>query len=68
MGMGSVLTTERLIAKRRQWEVANRERGKEWIKEREGGERGRYTIGNRGREMRKMRKGGILGVVKKINK
>ena len=48
MGMGSVLTTERLIAKHRQWEVANRERGKEWIKEREGGREGDIQSGTEG--------------------
>ena len=40
MGMGGVLTTERLIGGRRQSEVANRERGKEWVEERGGGGEG----------------------------
>jgi hypothetical protein len=61
---GGVLTTEGLIAGRQQWEVADREREKEWVKERGRGERGRIYNGNRGRGRRKMGNRGILGVVK----
>jgi hypothetical protein len=58
MGMGGVLTTERLIAGRQQWEVANQERGKEWVKEREGGgERENIQSGTEGEREEENEKG-----------